>query len=234
MSSSSRSPSGRNRNSCESTSRLSSRSRSKRLLHDGGKALVGHGNIHLQIGAERACVHVECADRTPVPVDHRRLGVQHVPLPLEDTHAVTHQTAPHGAAGVSNDLHVAHARHQHADVGAAPRRALERADDHAIRNEIRVGNPDAALGAVQVLQVRADDLAAVPGEVLAKHTDLLRAALPGRRRRRAPPPAARRSRAASCAGRCRLGRRRPDLRAAPCRRASHARPGRTAATGRRC
>src|SRR5690606_34264989 len=112
------------------------------LTHARGKTAVVNGDVDLEVETQRQVIEVERADGGPLAIDHGRLAVQHVALPLVDAHPGVHQPLPHGTARVVHHGHVADARYEHAYVHPPARRRAQRAHHASIGDEVRVGDPD--------------------------------------------------------------------------------------------
>ena len=111
------------------------------------KASSSIGDVELPVAEPALDVQIARADARPAAVGHRRLGVHHRAVPLEDPDAGFEQRA---IAGLREPLHDRQVRtaagHQQPDVDAVGGRRDQRLDVRRRANEIRVGDPEPLAG----------------------------------------------------------------------------------------
>ena len=117
------------------------------VFHLGPEPFVLDHHVELAVADPAREVEVGRAHAGPARVGHRRLRVQHGPVPLEDADSGFEQGS---VAGPRDRLHegdvAAPARHQQADVDTVARRRAERLHVGARARVVGVGQPEGLAG----------------------------------------------------------------------------------------
>ena len=114
----------------------------KAIRKHPGRGGVPTEEIDLEVCEEAQMIDVRGADRHPVVVNDRRLGVQDAGLVLEYLDPGTEERAISCLPGPTSDSDVGHSGGQETDVHPAPRRLLEGTAYPAVWYEIGVCDQD--------------------------------------------------------------------------------------------
>src|SRR5262249_11122484 len=125
------------------------------VFHLGREARIVDLDIDLVVAGQAQPVEVGRADGRPLPVDRGGIGVDHGVLKPEDAYALAQACSEVAARQPVGGGVVGLPGQQHTHVDATLRRLDQRREDHAVGDEVRVGQVDVVLGAVDRLQVHA-------------------------------------------------------------------------------